>query len=594
MKAALTDATTSPLLEEFSQVWGRIGLSSNQRQVRRETMALHVCNLLKDILQEEEELEKSMIASLHSNEAELADLHNKLGLPMEPIPKKDSLYEQEKDARNRVDALNKVKFERQKRLKRIKEMESSLCKELGEKTSVSSKSEVPSEEELKCFLQRVETLEHTLNERRQKHHQMMHHVQEKSTNLEMELDGDFAMFSSDATKRKTIYSVDSMKVIEDTFMKFEDYVKELESVCKELCQSVQSLWERLEIPITQQKIVVEQIKSFRPKDVQIWRKETERLKELKKQHMEAFISNTRVQLKKIWEDCFYGIQQQKEFAPAFVDGPFDDDLLSAHESELDRMRGFYQDNLQIFELVKQREELYNQYLDMERKENDPSRFANRGGQLLKDQAVKKQLKKELPRIEKELNTVLVQWEEDHERFFMVHDSRYLDSIQLQWEEKKMNKCNEKAKRQKQKEALKMLEMTYGSKPTTPKKTIKRVAASPLAASAPSKLRRVEQSPVVRPTTATGSRLPCSAKKMNAKTPIRPVQRRQKERRKILGDKNSFTALPSDESCFSSQNFSLASAGSYNEFQHGIQLTVETQKHARSSVILPENSIEHTP
>ena len=85
MKAALTEATTSPLLEEFSRVWGRIGLSSNQRQVRRETMALHVCNLLKDILQEEEELEKSMIASLHSNEAELVDLHNKLGLPMEPV-----------------------------------------------------------------------------------------------------------------------------------------------------------------------------------------------------------------------------------------------------------------------------------------------------------------------------------------------------------------------------------------------------------------------------------------------------------------------------------------------------------------------------
>ena len=41
-------------------------------------------------------------------------------------------------------------------------MESSLCKELGEKASVSSKSEVPSEEELKRFLQRVETLEHTL------------------------------------------------------------------------------------------------------------------------------------------------------------------------------------------------------------------------------------------------------------------------------------------------------------------------------------------------------------------------------------------------------------------------------------------------
>lgn len=74
------------------------------------------------------------------------------------------------------------------------------------------------------------------------------------------------------------------------------------------------------------------------------------------------------------------------------------------------------------------------------------KFSNRGGQLLKDQAMKKHLKKELPRVEKELNAVLTEWEEDHERFFMVHDSRYLDTIQLQWAEKKITKCTEKVKR----------------------------------------------------------------------------------------------------------------------------------------------------
>ena len=95
------------------------------------------------------------------------------------------------------------------------------------------------------------------------------------------------------------------------------------------------------------------------------REELERLELLKKQHMETFILKTRAELRKIWVDCLFGVQQQREFAPAFVDGPFDDDLLSAHESELDRMRGFYQDNSEVFELVKKREELYNQYLEIE-------------------------------------------------------------------------------------------------------------------------------------------------------------------------------------------------------------------------------------
>lgn len=95
------------------------------------------------------------------------------------------------------------------------------------------------------------------------------------------------------------------------------------------------------------------------------REELQRMDELKKQHMEAFILKTRAELRDIWVECFFGVQQQREFAPAFVDGPFDDDLLSAHESELDRMRGFHHDNLETFELVKKREELYRQYLEIE-------------------------------------------------------------------------------------------------------------------------------------------------------------------------------------------------------------------------------------
>lgn len=85
-------------------------------------------------------------------------------------------------------------------------------------------------------------------------------------------------------------------------------------------------------------------------------------------------------------------------------------------------------------------------LSLKRKDNDPMRFSNRGGQLLKDQTLRKHIKKELPRNEKELNAVLVQWEEDHERFFMVHDSRYLDTVQLQWNQTETNKCSEKVKR----------------------------------------------------------------------------------------------------------------------------------------------------
>lgn len=44
---------------------------------------------------------------------------------------------------------------------------------------------------------------------------------------------------------------------------------------------------------------------------------------------------------------------------------FSEDLLSAHESELDRMRGFYADNKDVFRLVEKRENLWAKMQEFE-------------------------------------------------------------------------------------------------------------------------------------------------------------------------------------------------------------------------------------
>lgn len=60
--------------------------------------------------------------------------------------------------------------------------------------------------------------------------------------------------------------------------------------------------------------------------------------------------------------------------------------------------------------------------------------------------MKLQLKKDLPKVEKELKAVLGQWEEDHERYFVISDVRYLDTIARQWSEIEEQKEKEKIKR----------------------------------------------------------------------------------------------------------------------------------------------------
>ena len=77
---------------------------------------------------------------------------------------------------------------------------------------------------------------------------------------------------------------------------------------------------------------------------------------------------------------------------------FNDDALGAHESELDRMRGFYADNAAVFKLVSKREKLWKQWLDFESKAGDPSRlFNDRGGKLQKELKQRNSVSKELPK-----------------------------------------------------------------------------------------------------------------------------------------------------------------------------------------------------
>ena len=87
LKAAVVQSveTSSPRLEEMTQVWKRIGLDETQMENRKSHLVLHFTNLLKDIAMEEVELEKSMINSIEISQTELSSLCEQLGLPPDQV-----------------------------------------------------------------------------------------------------------------------------------------------------------------------------------------------------------------------------------------------------------------------------------------------------------------------------------------------------------------------------------------------------------------------------------------------------------------------------------------------------------------------------
>ena len=82
----------------------------------------------------------------------------------------------------------------------------------------------------------------------------------------------------------------------------------------------------------------------------------------------------------------------------------------------------------------------------QRKATDPTRFFNRGCNLLKEEKARKKLEKELPRVEEDVSNQIAEWEIQMGRQFLVHGQRYQDYIRKQWADYQVEKEQQKQQR----------------------------------------------------------------------------------------------------------------------------------------------------
>jgi protein regulator of cytokinesis 1 len=114
-------------------------------------------------------------------------------------------------------------------------------------------------------------------------------------------------------------------------------------------------------------------------------------------------------------------------------------LLSAHESEIERLEALKQQRAPILELVDRHKTLIKERDDLQASSQDASRLMLRGqkgekrdpGKLLREEKMRKRITKELPKVEAEIKRGMEAWEEEYGRPFLVFGDRYLDEIESQ-------------------------------------------------------------------------------------------------------------------------------------------------------------------
>lgn len=205
----------------------------------------------------------------------------------------------------------------------------------------------------------------------------------------------------------------------------------IESRKNEVTSHIKHLWNRLHIEDeTCEKFLMEN-RGLTRQELQNYENEHHRLLVLKQDKVGDFIYTAREELKGLWDQLYYSEEQKQQFKPAFTDD-LSDTNLEAHENEISRLLLEVEDSTYILERIEKHMKLKNEVEEFEATTSDPNRLFGKGqrdpGRLLREEKFRKRISRELPKVTKELEGSLLEYEAMKGRAFLVHGKPYFDVI----------------------------------------------------------------------------------------------------------------------------------------------------------------------
>lgn len=478
--AAESVAYLNRALVKLQDIWEEIGIPEEQRLRRTNDVHKHIKGLLDLMIAEEQELKQRLRQSIESCQKELNLLCSELQLPPFEEEEGCTILQLEKNCRTRVQVMKEHKNQRLEELKGLVAKDRELCDIMCTTPFSIDQNSVPSEKQLEAYRS---YLDDVTKEKERRHEEFVStkkeiiaYMNDLEQNPETSFERD--VISEDAF----CLSNDNITALKLLLSQLQERKIENELLCSGFRTKIQELWERLQIPQEEREALSEHMVNSKKKNIEALQAEVQRLEELKMQSMKSVIEAIRVEIVALWKKCFYSHEQQQAFV-AYHDDDFTEELLNLHEAEVRSLKKYFEDHRELFEGVTKWQNNWNLYLELDRKANDPSRFTNRGGNLLKEEKQRTELQKSLPKLEKILKVQIDSWEQEHNKEFLVNGQKFLDYVQQQWEEYNEEKEREKLERQLKKIKQTQEDMLYGTTRTPSKR---RIAGTPT----PGKMRKL--------------------------------------------------------------------------------------------------------
>ncbi|XP_051484800.1 protein regulator of cytokinesis 1 isoform X2 [Apus apus] len=445
-------------------IWEEIGIPEEQRLERTGVVKKYMKGLLDQMVAEEERLKERLLKSIAVCRKELDTLCRELQLEPFEEEEESTILQMEKNLRTRVEVMLKQKRDRKQELKTLQERDQDLCDILCTTPFDIDGSAVPSLEDLDRYRRHLATLTATKEQRREEFvsskRQIILLMEELDHTPDTSFERDVVCEDEDAF----CLSTDNLAALQGLLQQLEARRSLNEAVCAELRARIAALWERLQVPEEERASSAVHVAGSRAKTRTALQLEVDRLEELKLQNMKMVVQAIRAELANLWDKCFYSQEQREDFSP-YYDEDYTETLLKLHDAEVEKMKSYYEIHKDLFEAVQKWEESWKLFLELERKATDPSRFANRGGNLLKEEKQRAKLQKTLSKLQEELENKVRAWEQEHGGAFLVKGQQFLEYVTEQWQLYRLEKEKEKQERHLKKSRQTETEMMYGSTPT---------------------------------------------------------------------------------------------------------------------------------
>lgn len=456
-------------LRELGCIWSDMGVHGEAKTARLNAVRTHVLRLFQDMVDEEESNKMIIIQRIEQLLKDLSKLRKELSgdtsCPPDEGLDNAPLYQVEKCLREKWERLQKVKDDRIEQLVELQRRLEDVQYRLGKKDLPPYTGGI-TELELDALKCRVTLHEQERDRLQSSYEETQSAIQQIFRDLEMTASFPFDKMVLSTPPNTFVLSAENMAAVKKLHQNMEQKLSDAKHDATELRERLSNLWERLQISSHHREEFLHAHRGYSLPTITAFKDELKRCEAIKRENIENFVLQLRQEIVSWWDRCYFSQRQRNEFR-AFNFSDFNEDVLELHELEVNKLKNFYENNRDIFQLADQRAQLWEQMHELEERANDPNRYNNRGGQLLREEKERKTLAKTLPKIEKELKERLLAYQQENFTPFLINGENLLELIDQQNEERHGLKEMQKQQKKVTRNHLLEIESKLGTKATTP-------------------------------------------------------------------------------------------------------------------------------